>query len=436
MNPPATRPGALTAHETRIARLAADGHTNHEVAARLVLNPRTVEWHLSRAKLDVTSRGRLGPRWRAAEPSRAEPVSTGAPTGQRTWFTPPERFAAARPPPRRGGRWARRSLPERPAPRSRSGVSLKQLRVRCVGPSLGRCPDPRGLAIAAHSSLTTTPPRQFSHRPAARAGSAGAVPSGSRPGSGAVPGPGKRDHRSCLEVSRTGSTSSLAQPQAAVTTFQAPQGKHLAAKRVAEALRCTKVCSVACRQTEHGATCVHCVCSGMAISGVRRSGSLPAAAVIAGSCQRRGPSPARTPAAARPRKCGRAPTPGRSRRRDRPRCPRRPGRVRGRRRAARRDGRGGGSGTGRPRGAETHSRRGVHGPGGRCGPPRWPGPPRPRAERGRAARRGRRRRRAGQEPSAAGPRGRRSAPPRGGRAWRGGGWRTGSTSAARAAGGA
>ncbi|WP_370542193.1 helix-turn-helix transcriptional regulator [Amycolatopsis sp. FDAARGOS 1241] len=73
MNPPATRPGALTADETRIARLAADGHTNHEVAARLVLNPRTVEWHLSRATLDVTSRGRLRPRWQASGGDHAPP---------------------------------------------------------------------------------------------------------------------------------------------------------------------------------------------------------------------------------------------------------------------------------------------------------------------------------------------------------------------------
>ncbi|MEU4674753.1 AAA family ATPase [Amycolatopsis sp. NPDC023774] len=58
---PAGVPGSLTAHERHIARLAAEGHTNREIAEQLVISPRTVAWHLSKifAKLGVSSRRRL-----------------------------------------------------------------------------------------------------------------------------------------------------------------------------------------------------------------------------------------------------------------------------------------------------------------------------------------------------------------------------------------
>ena len=70
---------ALTPSELRVARLAAEGRTNNEVAQALFVTPKTIDTHLSHvyAKLGISSRRALAA---ALEPEPADPDQVAVPT--------------------------------------------------------------------------------------------------------------------------------------------------------------------------------------------------------------------------------------------------------------------------------------------------------------------------------------------------------------------
>jgi DNA-binding NarL/FixJ family response regulator len=70
-----TGPGSLTPSEDRVARMAAAGRSNPEIAQALFLTRRTVETHLTHAyqKLGIRSREELGAALFVEPPRRAGP---------------------------------------------------------------------------------------------------------------------------------------------------------------------------------------------------------------------------------------------------------------------------------------------------------------------------------------------------------------------------
>ena len=71
-----TGPHALTAAEHRVARLAAEGSSNREIAEQLYVTQRTVETHLTHvfAKLDIRARAELAVALTRSDATTPEPA--------------------------------------------------------------------------------------------------------------------------------------------------------------------------------------------------------------------------------------------------------------------------------------------------------------------------------------------------------------------------
>ena len=92
---------ALTASELRVARLAAEGMTNREIAQALFITTKTASAHLSRGyrKLDITRRDQLAQALAGTAPDAAR-ADSGADAGlEPAADTVPEPDAAAAPGP-------------------------------------------------------------------------------------------------------------------------------------------------------------------------------------------------------------------------------------------------------------------------------------------------------------------------------------------------
>ena len=68
-------PGPLSARELQVARLVADGATNREIAAALVISPKTASTHIEHilSKLGFARRAEIAAWVTAAGSGRADP---------------------------------------------------------------------------------------------------------------------------------------------------------------------------------------------------------------------------------------------------------------------------------------------------------------------------------------------------------------------------